>query len=106
MTSRTFLPRIATAALFGAVFALGGCSEMYSHDDFLARVKDKSEAEVVKEVGQPASVDKSNPARVTLTYTKRTFSTGSSVKIDNEAIVVLTPAGPDSPPRVTEVLYR
>ena len=44
INSRFF--RAVTAVAVSLVFA--GCSEMLSRDDFTARVKDKSDAEVTK----------------------------------------------------------
>ena len=103
MSMKGFRPGLA-AAILG--LALSGCSEMYSHDDFVNRVKDKSESEVVAEVGKPASVDKSDPARVTLTYLSRTFGTGTQTTLDKQAIVVLTPAAPGGPLKVSDVLFK
>ncbi len=48
--------------------SLGGCGELYERTDFAKSVQGKSDAEVTKAVGKPASVDASNPGRVTWTY--------------------------------------
>jgi hypothetical protein len=85
---------------------LSGCSELYSHEQFVTLVKDKSEMEVVDQIGRPASVDKSNPSRVTLTYTTRTYDIDKQNKFDAKAIVVLTPVSSGGALKVTDVQFQ
>lgn len=96
----------AAGAVLAASFVLGGCGEIYNRDDFATRVKDKSEQEVVKEIGKPSIVDKSTPARVSWTYTSRTFSIENQNKVDAKTVVVFSPASSDGKLKVTEVLFE
>lgn len=95
---------VVVAAAFAASFAVAGCSGVSSRDDFAARIKDKSEQEVAKEIGKPASVDASKPDRVVWTYTSRTFNLENKNKVDPKTVVVFTPAGGKL--KVAEVVYE
>ena len=95
---------IVAAAALAASFVLAGCSGVSSRDDFAARVKDKSEQEVKKEIGTPAAVDSSKPDRVTWTYTSRTFNLENKNKVDPKTVVVFTPAGGKL--KVAEVVFE
>ena len=102
INSRFF--RGVTAVAVSLVFA--GCSEMLSRDDFTARVKDKSDAEVTKLVGKPAAVDTSAPGQVAWTYTSRTFNIEQGNKFDTKAVVVFNKAGSNGQLRVTDVKFE
>lgn len=102
INSRFF--RGVTAVVVSLVFA--GCSEMLSRDDFAARVKDKSDAEVTKLVGKPAAVDTSAPDQVAWTYTSRTFNIEQGNKFDTKAVVVFNKAGSNGQLRVTDVKFE
>ena len=93
----------ATLAL-GVVFA--GCSEMLSRDDFAARVKDKSDAEVAKLVGKPTAVDSSKPNEVTWTYNARTFNVDERNKFDSKAVVVFAKGPSDGQLRAVDVRFE
>src|SRR5687768_16054082 len=56
-------------------FTVAGCGDLYDRKDFESYVRDKSEEEVRKKVGKPATVDSSNPERVVWTYNTATFDT-------------------------------
>jgi hypothetical protein len=86
--------------------ALSACSEMLSREDFAARVKDKSDAEVKKAVGTPAAVDESRPDQVTWTYNSRTFNIGENNKFDSKAVVVFSKAGSDGKLRAADVKFE
>ena len=98
--------RIATAIVVAATFVLAACSEKLSRDDFAARVKDKSDAEVAKLIGKPESVDASAPDQVTWTYTARTFNIEAGNKFDGRTIVVFSKAAADGKLKVTGVKYE
>jgi hypothetical protein len=95
---------LVAATALAASFALAGCSGVSSRDDFAARVKDKSEQEVKKEIGKPAAVDNSKPDRVTWTYTSRTFNVENKNKVDPKTVVVFTPAAGKL--KVAEIVFE
>ena len=95
-----------TAAAIAASFVFAGCSEMLSRDDFAARVKDKSDAEVTKLVGKPTAVDTSAPGQVAWTYTSRTFNIEQGNKFDTKAVIVFNKAGSNGQLRVTDVKFE
>ena len=67
--SITQLKKLSIAAFLAvAGLSLGGCGDLYERTDFANSVQGKSDAEVQKAVGKPASVDARNPGRVTWTY--------------------------------------
>ena len=101
-----FLRALALPGIIALSFALGGCSGVSSRDDFAARVKDKSEQEVTKEVGKPAAVDNSRPDRVTWTYTSRTFNLENKNKLDQKTVVVFGPTSRDGKLKVLDVMYE
>ena len=84
------LGRLAAVAVIAGSFLLAGCSEMLSRADFAARVKDKSDAEVAKLIGKPASVDSTKPDQVAWVYTSRTFDIDHGNKFDSKATVVFS----------------
>ena len=97
---------VCTVAAVAAAVVFTGCSEMLSRDDFAARVKDKSDAEVTKLVGKPAAVDTSAPGQVAWTYTSRTFNIQEGNKFDSKAVVVFNKAGSNGQLRVTDVKFE
>ena len=101
-----YLRAVATAGMVAASIVFAGCSGVSSRDDFAARVKDKSEQEVTKEVGKPAAVDNSRPDRVTWTYTSRTFNLENKNKLDQKTIVVFGPTSRDRKLKVLDVTYE
>jgi hypothetical protein len=46
-----------------AVLMIAACGNLYSRTDFTTMVMNKSETEVVKQVGKPSNVDANNPER-------------------------------------------
>jgi len=91
--------------LFAVVFALAGCSERFSREDFEALVKDKSASEVTARLGKPNAVDEIG-GTVRWIYTSRTFSVGSGSKMDWRAILLFRPTDSMAPARVVEVQYE
>ena len=76
------------ALILTILFAIAGCDAMSSREDFEARVKDKSVAEVQKKIGKPVAVDESVPGTVRWTYTGKTFHTEGGTKFDKKTVVV------------------
>jgi hypothetical protein len=88
----SFITRfMKTAALALAALALTACSELMSRDDFEARVRDKAEHEVRKDIGKPAAIDAGADA-VKWIYVKRTFNIDARNKFDDRTIVVFSPS--------------
>jgi len=101
-----YLRAVGTAGIMAASIVVAGCSGVSSRDEFAARVKDKSEQEVTKEVGKPAVVDNSRPDRVTWTYTSRTFNLENKNKLDQKTVVVFGPTSRDGKLKVLDVVYE
>jgi hypothetical protein len=89
MSIITQFPKIATVSI--AALVLSACSELMSRDDFEARVKEKGEHEVRKDIGKPAEIDKADNA-VKWIYVKRTFNINDANKFDDRTIVVFSPS--------------
>jgi hypothetical protein len=89
MSIITHFPKIAMVSI--AALVLGGCSELMSRGDFEARVKEKREHEVRKDIGKPTEVDNAGNA-VRWVYVKRTFNIEDANKFDNRTIVVFSPS--------------
>ena len=107
MMSITQLKKISVAAfLVAASLSLGGCGELYERTDFANNVQGKSDAEVRKAVGKPASVDASDPGRVTWTYNATTFNVGNANKRDAKTIVVFKPEAAGGKLHAVEILYE
>ena len=84
------LGQLLGAAALATLLATGaGCSDSgHPRGMFTGRVVDKTEEEVVADIGKPASVDKSNPGRVKWVYKKKTFDPDNMNAPDNETILV------------------
>ena len=107
MMSITQLKKLSIAAfLVAAGLSLGGCGDLYERTDFVNNVQGKSDVEVRKAVGKPASIDASNPGRVTWTYTSTTFDLSKGNKRDAKTIVVFKPEAAGGKLRVAEILYE
>ena len=86
--------------------ALSACSEMLSREDFAARVKDKSDAEVAKSIGKPTQVQESGADQVTWTYNSRTFNVEDRNKFDSKSIVVFSKTPSDGKLRAVDVKFE
>ena len=106
IVSREFLSKVAAVVIAAGSFMVAGCSEMLSRDDFAARVKDKSDAEVAKLVGKPALVDSSGPDQVTWIYNSKTFNIQDGNKFDAKSVVVFSKAGSDGKLKATDVKFE
>lgn len=103
--STSYLRRALRAAvlLLPILFATA-CGEVYSHEDFTKAVMGKSEQEVSKQFGKPASVDASNPQRVIWTYTHVTFDLEKQNTRDPKTMVIFEQK-PGATPKVTKVEF-
>lgn len=101
-----FFRRVSAVTAIAASLAFAGCSEMLSRDDFAARVKDKSDAEVARIVGKPAAVDSSAPNQIAWTYTSRTFNIQEGNKFDSKAVVVFSKVGSNGQLKATDVKFE
>ncbi len=107
MMSITQLKKLSIAAFLAvAGLSLGGCGELYERSDFVKSVQGKSDAEVQKAIGKPASIDASNPGRVTWTYTSATFDLEHGNKRDAKTIVVFKPEAAGGKLKAAEILYE
>jgi hypothetical protein len=105
-TIRTLSARIAVVMLTAASLALAGCSEMLSREDFAAKVKDKSDKEVAKQIGKPASVAEVAPDQVAWTYNERTFNIEQGNKFDSKTVVVFNKGAADGQLRAVDVKFE
>jgi hypothetical protein len=87
-------------------FALSGCSEMLSREDFTARVKDKTDVEVKQDIGKPAAIDETRPNEVTWTYNSRTYNIEERNKFDTKTVVVFSKAGSDGKLKAVDVRFE
>jgi hypothetical protein len=105
-TIRTMSARIALVMLTAASLALAGCSGVQSREDFAAKVKDKSDKEVAKQIGKPASVTEVAPDQVAWTYNGRTFNIEQGNKFDTKAVVVFSKAAADGQLKAVDVKFE
>jgi hypothetical protein len=94
-----------TTAVALAALALTACSELMSRGDFEARVKDKTEHQVRKDIGKPLEVDTTAADTVKWVYGKRTFNIEDGNKFDSRIVVVFSPSH-DGTLKATEVHFE
>ena len=87
------MSRIYTAAILAVCLALGACAEKMNRDDFAQLIKGKTEQDVLKNAGKPATKDESQSNQHVWTYKSRTFDVQQGNKTDNETVVIFTPGG-------------
>ena len=87
MIHRMLARGAAFAALCLALAACGGGG--YTRGIFQGYVMGKTEAEIVEQVGQPASVDRSNPDRPLMIYREKTFDADNGNRVDPETVVYM-----------------
>ncbi|HYC45004.1 MAG TPA: hypothetical protein VED01_05915 [Burkholderiales bacterium] len=95
------------AAAFVAVLAVSmfaGCSEVSNREDFASQISHKTEREVERFAGKPASVDSADPNRVIWIYKGRTFDVPTR-KTDPETDVVFSRAA-DGKLHVVDVVFK
>ena len=84
------LHAVATAAILAICLVLGACSERVNREDFATLLKGKTEQEVLKVAGKPATVDDKAADRHVWTYTSRTFDVNNKNKFDAKTIVIFS----------------
>lgn len=99
------LKKVLAVSLALSALILASCGELSDRGDFSKAVEGKSDKEVQKNVGKPASIDNSNPERVTWTYTSRTFDQANNNKRDAKTLVVFRTLG-NGQLQVAEIKYE
>jgi hypothetical protein len=102
----TSLSAISRILIIAFAFALAGCGERLSRDDFAALVKDKTTTEVAARIGKPDAVDESIGGTIRWTYTSKTFSVEGGTKMDAKTVVVFRQTAPNTAAKAVEVLYQ
>ena len=95
----------AVLALAGAV-ALGGCTEIYTRDDFTTKVDGKSMEDVRAAVGKPLKVEEAEAGVVMWTYERRTVDIENKNKLDKRTVLVFTTPGVADGAKVSEVRFE
>jgi hypothetical protein len=97
---------LGAVAAIAATLVFSGCSEMMSRDDFAARVRDKSDAEVAKLVGKPAVVETTAPDQVAWVYNSKTFNVEERNKFDTKTVVVFAKSQSDGKLKAVDVKFE
>ena len=100
-----YLRTAATAAFLATCLVLGACSERTNREDFTSQLMRKTEPEVLKYLGKPATVDDKKGDRHVWTYTSRTFDVQNNNKFDDRTIVIFTPSA-EGKMAVSEVKFE
>jgi hypothetical protein len=87
-----YLRRSTTAAILGICVVLGACSERMNREDFATQLRGKTEQEVLKNAGKPATRDDAKGDRHVWTYASRTFDVQNNNKFDAKTIVIFSPS--------------
>ena len=82
----------ATAAILTLCLTLVACSERTNREDFASLIRGKTEQEVRKHAGKPASIDETKRDRHVWTYETRTFDVQHQNKFDARTVVIFTPS--------------
>src|SRR4051794_33996763 len=101
--SRHRLP--AVLALAGLV-ALAGCAEVYTRDDFTAKVNGRSMADVRAAVGKPLNVEEGEAGAVIWTYAQRTIDIDNKNKLDKRTVLVFSASASADSGKVSEVRFE
>ena len=86
-----------------AISLVAACGDLYSRTDFTTMIMNKSEQEVIKQIGKPSTVDDSNPDRVIWIYTNTTFDVDNQNKRDAKTTLTLERKGSGGKLMVTAV---
>jgi outer membrane protein assembly factor BamE (lipoprotein component of BamABCDE complex) len=95
----------ATAALLAVCLVLGACSERTNREDFATLLKGKTEQEVLKVAGKPATIDDKSDQLHVWTYTSRTFDVENKNKFDAKTVVIFSPSA-EGKMVVTQMRYE
>jgi hypothetical protein len=94
------------AALTITVLMIAACGNIYSRTDFVGMVMNKSETEVLKQVGKPSTVDEtSHPGEVIWTYTYETFNLENQNTRDAKTMVIFEHKGAGGALQVARVEF-
>jgi len=99
------LRAVAAAGVLTLCFVLAGCSDRTNREDFAQLIKGKTEQEVLKNAGKPASVDEPSKELHVWTYKSRTFDVAHANKFDEKTIVTFTPS-PEGKMVVADVKFE
>jgi hypothetical protein len=105
VTKNAYLRLVSLILIVFVTLGAYGCGGVYGHEEFEKLVKNKSEDEVVKELGKPASVDNSNPARIVWTYNSVTYDIEKGNTRDAAAKLILKPSAGAGKLQVAEIEY-
>ena len=95
----------ATAAILAICLVLGACAERVNREDFAMLLKGKTEQEVLKVAGKPATVEDKRADHHVWTYTSRTFDVNNQNKFDAKTVVIFSPS-PEGKMVVTQMLFE
>ena len=96
------------AAICGLAVALGGCEGReggLTRGLFTGYVQDKTEEEVVAQVGKPDSVDASSPNTPKWVYKRKTFDPDNNNQVDPETVLILQKDAAGKM-KVVQVIFR
>lgn len=86
----TPLRRLALLLLAVAALVLGGCTGAgYSRGLFQGFVVNKTEAEIIDQMGKPLEIDRKNPESPVLVYKEKTFDENNGNRVDPETLIYL-----------------
>jgi outer membrane protein assembly factor BamE (lipoprotein component of BamABCDE complex) len=95
----------AAAAILAICLVLGACAERTNREDFLTLLKGKTEQEVLKVAGKPATVEDKTADHHVWTYTSRTFDVSNQNKFDARTVVTFSPS-PEGKMVVTQMQFE
>jgi hypothetical protein len=105
MASKLSHRLVAVLAVAG-VFSLAGCSEVYTRDDFKAKVDGKSMDDVRAEIGKPVQAQQDAAGTTVWVYERRTIDIENKNKRDNRTVLVFTAPAPGGKSMVSEVRFE
>jgi hypothetical protein len=103
MSSLTVRTKLLVVA---GLFAIAGCGDLRSREEFVTLVKDKSTAEVRATIGKPAEVAEDSDGTIRWTYNSRTFNTDAGTQFDKKTIVVFRKSSADASAKMVDVVYE
>ena len=105
-TTSTFRRALFRCVPILALAVLAGCGPMVERTDFTTAVSNKSDDEVQKLYGKPASVESPDADHVVWTYKGMTFNLADGNKRDSKEIVTFTRSASTSKLMVTDVKFE
>jgi len=98
--------RLAVVLALAGIVAVAGCAEIYTRDDFTARVDGKSMEDVRTLIGKPLQVDQGEAGTVMWTYERRTIDIENKNKMDKRTVLVFTAPASNDGTKVREVRFE